>query len=92
MTVSWYVIGVTAINKLSPERFVFEKYIGKVGWAVSQVCSDAYSEKLKFNSDVTVIGYCEANRIRVRTRNVGFVVMLEMDGEEFWMHVLNLPL
>jgi hypothetical protein len=77
--------------KISPERFVWEKYIGKVGWAVHQVCSDAYTEPLKLNPDVTFIGWCEASRIRIRQRSEGFVVLVEMDGEEFWFHTLALP-
>ncbi len=79
------------LNHISPERFVWEKYIGKVGFAVCQVCDDAYTEPLKLNSDVTFVGWCEASRIRIRQRSEGFVVMVEMDGEEFWFHTLALP-
>jgi len=81
----------STLNHISPERFVYEKYIGKVGFAVCQVCSDAYSEPLKLNSDVTFIGWCESHRIRVRQRSEGFVVLVEMDGEEFWFHTMALP-
>lgn len=78
-------------TNISPERFVWEKYIGKVGFGVFQVTKDAYTEPLVLNDDVTFIGWCEANRIRIRQRPDGIVVMVEMDGEEFWFHALTLP-
>lgn len=76
---------------MSPNKFVWEKYIGKVGFAVCQVCDDAYTEPLKLNPDVTFIGWCPANIIQIRQRDSGFVVMVEMDGEDFWFHTLCLP-
>lgn len=80
-----------SMNKISPERFVWEKYIGKVGWSVCQVCSDATSTPMRLNPDVTFIGWCEASRIRIRQRSEGIVVLVEMDGEEFWLHSLTMP-
>jgi hypothetical protein len=80
------------LHKISPERFVWEKYIGKVGYAVCQVCDDAYTEPLKLNSDVTFVGWCEASRIRIRQRDEGYVIMVEMDGEDFWFHTWALPI
>ena len=82
------------MNKISPERFVWEKYCGKLGWSVCQLLAvnDPYGKGCKLNNDVTPIGYCEANRIRIRQRSEGFVIMVEIDGEETWFHVLELPL
>ncbi len=80
------------MNKLSPEAFVWEKYIGKVGFGVQQVCSDMFTTPMRLNPDVTVVGYCEASRIRIRPRPTGYVFMVEMDGEDFWFHLLEMPI
>ncbi len=79
------------MNEIPAIRFVWEKYIGKVGFAVCQCVNDAYATPLHLNPDVTPIGYCMANKLQIRNRTEGFAVMVEMDGEEFWFHVGELP-
>ena len=80
--------------KLSPERFTWEKYCGKLGWSIGQLITDPYSyyKNLKhIQPDVTLVGWCEANRIRIRSRAEGFVIMVEIDGEDTWFHCMELP-
>ena len=81
------------MNKISPEKFVWEKYCGYLGLSISQLLkvNDPYGKGYKLHNDVTPIGYCEANRIRIRNRTEGYVIMVEIDGEETWFHLLELP-
>jgi hypothetical protein len=79
------------MEQLSPSKFTWEKYIGKVGFAATQLFADPWANKPKLNPDVTVIGYCPAKDIRIRSRPQGLVIMVEMNGEEFWFHNDELP-
>ena len=77
----------TTMKKISPEKFLFEIYIARVGFAVNQVIDEFDTPKKGF----TVLGYCDANRLKVRPRTEGYALMLESeDGEKFWLHVERL--
>lgn len=75
---------------LPPQRFVWEKYLGKVGFAASEILGDAYFRPF-LKSDIEPVGYCPANEIKIRSRAEGFVIMVTIDGEETWLHVAELP-
>lgn len=79
-------------QEIPASDFVWDKYIGKVGFAVHQCFHDAYVIPLRMNSDVRPIGYCLAKDLRIRPRTDGFAIMVIMDGEEFWFHVEELPI
>jgi len=74
------------MNLLPPSRFTWEKYIGKLGIALSEVFSGTFPYSDRLRPEVTVIGFCPAKDIRIRSRPEGAVVMVELNGEEFWFH------
>lgn len=81
---------------LSPEKFEWEKYCGRVGWATSQLMEPQtpmeYEEKvIRLKPDVNYIGHCDAGRIPVRPRPGENAIMVEIDGEETWFHSEALP-
>lgn len=81
-------------TELSPSKFVWQKYCGRLGWAISQLMQNPYSSqlgKLKLQVGVMFIGWCDASRIQIRQRPEGFVLMVEIDGEETWFHAMELP-
>lgn len=83
------------LAKISPERFTWKKYIGSIGYSVTQLMTNPYYSsfegKNRLISDVKPVGYCEASRIRIRNRNEGFVIMVEFYGEDIWFHVIEAP-
>lgn len=76
---------------LSPARFVWEKYCGKLGWATSQLVKDSYGCIPELLPDVRFVGWTWAKDIRIRQRDEGYVIMVEIDGEDTWFHVNELP-
>jgi hypothetical protein len=78
--------------KISPEKFLFEKYGLRRGfsnadvfdWKVDVNRNPAGHSKLQ--PGVTLIGWCDANRLRVRPRTEGYAIMVEIGGEEIWFH------
>jgi hypothetical protein len=78
------------MKKISPEKFLFELYIGRVGYSVYQVIDSHDKVKPGFK----VLGYCEARRLPVRPRNEGFAIMVEdtqlPEENIFWLHVETL--
>lgn len=75
------------MKKISPEKFLFELYIGRVGYAVNQVIDSFEQPKRGFK----ILGYCEARRLPVRPRTEGFAIMVEdtqlPEDNIFWLHV-----
>lgn len=72
--------------KLSPEVFIFEKYGLRRGFSNADVFNWKLAEATKLNPDVTLVGWCDANRLVVRPRTTGYAIMVEIDGEEIWFH------
>lgn len=70
---------------LNPEKFSFELYVGRQ--AIS------YLEIYDFSGcglkpGVKLLGYCKADRLRVRPRTEGYAIMIELeDGTICWTHV-----
>jgi hypothetical protein len=79
------------ITQLPPSAFTWEKYFIKVGFTISEIFADPWKHPTKLCPEVTVVGFCPANTIRIRQRPTGFVVMLEREGEDFWLHMDTLP-
>lgn len=88
------------MNALSPEKFTWDKYISKANFSLHDLldaqslsagAENFYYGKPKLLPGVTLVGYAQANRILVRNRPTGFVIMVEKDGEEVWFHVGQLP-
>ena len=87
--------------KLSPEKFIWEKYCGKLGWSACQLLSGRYYETTEctLGEGVTYIGHCDANRLQVRNRAEGYAIMVEIEGkwtdsgepEQTWFHSIKLP-
>lgn len=76
------------MKRISPEKFLFEKYVGRLGYSPNEVATIKGTPK----PGVKFLGYCEARRLPVRPRNEGFAVMAEMEnGEVTWLHVDQLP-
>lgn len=83
--------GIKKLNEIPAIRFTWDKYIGRIGFGVHQVCNDAYATPIRLNRDVFPIGYCKSDKLQIRQRTDGFAIMVSMDGEEFWFHVNELP-
>ena len=46
-------------TKLSPERFTWEKYCGKLNYSVCHLTTDTYAYKnFRLQSNVTYVGWC----------------------------------
>lgn len=78
------------IEKISPELFEYERYCGKAGYSPVDAVTPNWKH---FSSSVTVVGYCEASRLRIRPRTRGYAVMVR-DNETndlYWFHADNLP-
>lgn len=75
-------------EEISSAKFIWEKYIGKVGYATSQIFKDF--ETLDY--DIEPLGYCKAVNLSIRPRYEGYAIMVAIDGEECWMHCLALPI
>lgn len=76
------------MKKISPEKFLFEKYIGRVGYTINDVMTTRHTAK----PGVKFLGFCEASRLPVRPRAEGFALMAEMEnGDVVWLHVEQLP-
>lgn len=78
------------MKKINPEKFLFEIYIGRVGYSVNQVIDSFEQPKPGFK----ILGYCEARRLPVRPRTEGFAIMVEdtqlPEDNVFWLHVENI--
>ncbi len=73
---------------MNSAKFTWEKYIGRVGFALTEVWN------LKTNRALpgfTELGRCAASSLPVRPRSQGEAVMLlcEETGEEFWLHAFS---
>ena len=78
--------------KLAPSAFTWEKYIGKLGFATTDIFKNPYSGNPPIlKADVTYIGYCDASKIQIRQRSEGYVFMVIIDGEETWLHAMDFP-
>lgn len=81
------------IPEINPERFTWEKCAARVGVHQNRVVTADWS---RFQPGVNVLGYCDAIRLRVRPRNEGFAVLVEVlfddAWEECWMHCNKLPI
>lgn len=76
------------MKRISPEKFLFEKYVGRLGYSPNEVATHKGTPK----PGVKFLGYCEARRLLVRPRTEGFAVMAEMEnGDVTWLHVDQLP-
>lgn len=75
------------MKKISPEKFLFELYIGRLGYSVNQVIDSREQIKPGFK----ILGYCEARRLPVRPRTKGYAIMVEdiqlPEEKKFWLHV-----
>lgn len=78
------------MKKINPEKFLFELYIGRLGYSVNQVIDSREQVKPGFK----LLGYCEARRLPVRPRNKGYAIMVEdtqlPEQTTFWLHVENI--
>ena len=78
------------MKKISPEKFLFELYIGRVGYSVNQVIDSFDQVKPGFKA----LGYCDARRLPVRPRTEGYALMVEdtqlPEQTQFWLHVDNI--
>lgn len=76
------------MKRISPEKFLFEKYIGRLGYSPNEVATVKGTPQ----PGVKFLGYCDARRLKVRPRTEGFAVMAEMEnGDVIWLHVDQLP-
>lgn len=75
------------MKKINPEKFLFELYIGRVGYSTNQVIDAREDLKPGFKA----LGYCDARRLPVRPRKDGFALMVEdtqlPEENIFWLHV-----
>lgn len=69
--------------ELPAVRFEWEKFCLKNGVATT----DIITERHTLQPDVTLVGWCEAGKLRVRPRLQEFAIMVEIEGEEVWCHV-----
>lgn len=74
--------------QISPEKYIWEKHVIPFGFKPSDYLKNPYSGDWTFCDGITVIGYCQSARLKVRPRVKGYSVMLETeDGEQFWTHL-----
>lgn len=84
-------------TKISPEKFLFEKYGLRCGYSTPDVFKWTADEERKLvgisklQPDVKLVGWCDASRLPVRPRTEGYAVMVEIDGEEIWFHCNEHP-
>lgn len=82
------MINLDKIEDISPEEFIFDKYIGRVGYSIYDVMGDNQD----FNDkDYFIIGKCDASRIPVRQRMNEYAIMAcsKDDNTMFWFHYSN---
>lgn len=73
--------------QISPEKFIWEKYISKNAVSTSEIFGPWINGMPTFRPEVAVVGFCPANRLAVRPRNSGYAVMVVLeDGLEVWCH------
>jgi hypothetical protein len=76
------------MNEISPELFIWEKYCGRAGCAVT----DILTGQNRLRPGIVALGYCDATRLKVRPRSIGFAVLVRFeDGMEVWFHCHALP-
>ena len=80
-----------ASNRLSPDKFVWEKFIGKIGYSQTEVVKDWAKVPWELNPDYELVGWVESNKLVIRNRSEGITVMLEHKetGEQLWLHWLT---
>lgn len=83
------------MTELPPSAFTWEKYCGKVGVSVTEIFKGLYTSHEELRSNVHVVGWCKADKIRIRQRDEGYVILVVLRGEDWseecWCHVLDLP-
>lgn len=75
-------------QRLPASAFCWQKFCCKRGWAICQLVDDFSPLKLK--PGVTLVGWIPANELTVRPRTSGFAIMVEIDGEDTWLHCAEL--
>lgn len=76
------------IPLISTMRFSWEKYLSQQHYNIF----DLINPKLnKLEPGVTPIGYCNARHLEVRPRTDQLALLVEVDGNEVWFHILDLP-
>ena len=73
--------------EISPTKFVWEKYISKVGYSQLDIITPDFK---RLCPGWRIVGWCPANRLAIRNRSEGKAIMVESeDGEQAWLHCLD---
>lgn len=69
---------------MNPEKFAFEKCIARLGVSHFDIVTRDFKN---LQPGVKLLGFCHASRLKVRPRTDQWAMMVELDGEEMWMHL-----
>lgn len=76
------------LKKLNSECFTYENYESN-WWGLLDMDFMTALDVINVMRAVREfgVGYCEADKIKIRPKNSSYAVMFEKDGERFWFHI-----